>query len=260
MSITRSGVEGRPGGLCTVRLRVFRGRPGQRPRYDTFEVRVPKDAYVLDAVESVWREHDRTLIFRHACHHASCGTCGMRIDGRERLACIAPLRDYPERRPITVEPLRHFPLVADLVVDVSGMFARLERTGMPIVRADPAPVHRLPEGIERLTRFENCIECGLCVSACPIAGIDPAYMGPAALAAADRVLQEPRGAEPGCARELATRADGVWRCHNAYECSEVCPQEVDPAGAIRRLRSMTMGKSGPKVGSEREASSDAAGR
>lgn len=219
-----------------VQLRIFRGRPGEPARYDSFEVEVPARAYVIDAIEQVWRERDRTLVFRHACHHASCGSCGVRIDGREKLACITPVADYPEGRPITIEPLRHFPLVADLAVDVSGLFDRLARAQMSITRTHPEPAHRIPEGLSRLTRFENCIECGLCVSACPIAGIDPFYLGPAALAAAERTLAEPRGADTAEVWAYALGPEGVWRCHNAYECADVCPQQVDPAAAIRRIR------------------------
>lgn len=207
-----------------------------QPRYDVFEVEVPRSGYVLDAMEQVWREKDRTLIFRHACHHASCGSCGVRVNGREKLACIAPLADYPEGRPITVEPLRNFPLVADLLVDVSGLFDRLSEAQMKIIRTQPESKERLPEGLARLTRFEDCIECGLCVSACPIAGLDPFYVGPAALAAAERAVEEPRGADSDGVLEFALGREGVWRCHNAYECTAVCPQDVDPAAAIRRLR------------------------
>ena len=93
------------------------------------------------------------------------------------------------------------------------------------------------EGVDRLERYEDCIECGICVSACPIAGSDPRYVGPAALAAASR-------AACGRAARSATRPGpaavdsehGVWRCHVAYECTEACPSGVDPAGAIMRLR------------------------
>jgi succinate dehydrogenase / fumarate reductase iron-sulfur subunit len=89
--------------------------------------------------------------------------------------------------------------------------------------------------LEALERFEDCIECGLCLSACPVAG-DPRFLGPAALAAAERVLEEPRGAGPRAVLGLVDDAHGAWRCHTAFECSAVCPAGVDPGGAIMRLR------------------------
>jgi succinate dehydrogenase iron-sulfur subunit len=86
-----------------------------------------------------------------------------------------------------------------------------------------------------LERFEDCLECGLCLSACPVAG-DPRFLGPVALAAAERVLDEPRGADPRAVLGWVDDAHGAWRCHLAFECSAVCPAGVDPGGAIIRLR------------------------
>ena len=96
------------------------------------------------------------------------------------------------------------------------------------------PPGRVPAQLA--TRFESCIECGLCVSACPIAGSDPRYAGPAALAAAWRSLEEPRQSSRTDLITLVDAEKGVWRCHAAFECTEVCPSNVDPAGAIMSLR------------------------
>jgi succinate dehydrogenase / fumarate reductase iron-sulfur subunit len=93
-----------------------------------------------------------------------------------------------------------------------------------------------PEGVKAYTRFENCIECGLCLSACPISRTDRAYLGPAALAAAARVADEPRGQPLGPIFALAAEPDSVWRCRDAMQCTAVCPSAVDPAGALLRLR------------------------
>ncbi len=141
---------------------------------------------MLDAVERVWAFHDRTLTFRHACHHSTCGACGMRVNGVEKLTCITPVRSITHNNGIIkVEPLRNFPLVSDLVVDVSHFFQDLERTQTPQVvsnrqgKLDYESISNLEEDKERLV---DCIECGLCVSACPIALTDKSYLGPASLA------------------------------------------------------------------------------
>ena len=228
-----------------LKLKIHRWRPGDgAPHYDLFEVEVPDDAYVLDAIEKVWAEQDRTLAFRHACHHASCGSCGLRINGREKLPCITPVTDYRQGSTVQIDPLRHFPLVRDLVVDM-GPFARaMEAVRFSIVRQVGAGTHvpgsneppLLPDEAHEPSRFENCLECGLCVSACPVAGSSLQYLGPAALAAAERMLAEPRGAAPAAVWEAIDHDDGLWRCHGAFECSAACPSEVDPAAAIMRLR------------------------
>lgn len=217
----------------TALLRVFRWTPGDpAPHWDEFEVDAAPRTTVLDALLAVRRHHDPTLAFRHSCLHASCGTCGVLVNGRESLACVTPLA--PPGGEVTVEPLRNAPLMGDLVVDMGDFYERYERAGRPLIRASelPAPRPASPPA----TRLESCIECGLCVSACPVSGTDPAYLGPAALAAAWRAVEEPRGADPGAALALVDHEQGCWRCHVAFECSAACPAGVDPAGSIMRLR------------------------
>ncbi len=210
----------------TVWLRIQRdGR-----RFSEHHVVVPANSYVIDAIERVFALPGERLLWRHACHHASCGSCGLRINGVEKLPCITPLADYDLRKPLVLMPLSHLPRVGDLVVDFAPFFARMQAVGMPLLRQDEtAP----PEA--GLQRFESCIECGLCVSACP-AMRNPRFLGPAALAAAERLLEEPRGADVETVLRTVDHPDGIWACRSAHQCTAVCPMGVDPAGAIMRLR------------------------
>ena len=223
----------------TVLLKVFRYGPADAaPRYDEFRVPARPRTTVLDALLAARRHQDPSLTIRHSCLHGSCGTCGMRVNGREVLACVTRLDGLGE--PVVVEPLAGAVVAGDLVVDMEHVYRRLEPVGRPPVRtseragetngkAGTGPV------LEDLERFEDCIECGLCLSACPVAG-DPRFLGPAALAAAERVLEEPRGSDPKVVLGLVDDAHGAWRCHTAFECSAVCPAGVDPGEAIMRLR------------------------
>ena len=214
----------------TVTLEVFRYRPGDpAPRYERFRVPVRPRTTVLDALLAVRRLQDPGLAVRHSCLHGSCGTCGMRVNGREVLACVTRLEGLGDL--VVVEPLAGLPVQGDLVVDMEDLYRRLEPAARPLVRAS----ERAGPELEELERFEDCLECGLCLSACPVAG-DPRFLGPAALAAAERVLAEPRGADPNGVLGWVDDAHGAWRCHAAFECSEVCPAGVEPGGAIMRLR------------------------
>lgn len=221
----------------TVRVSVFRRKEGDDPaeqRYDTFDVAVGPRTMILDALVAIRRQQDATLAFRHSCFHASCGTCGMRVNGREGLACVTPVPDGDE---VVVEPLANIPIVSDLVVDMDVFYEEFDEAGRPLIRADDLiPECEPAEGIDQLERYEDCIECGICLSACPVAGSDPRYVGPAALAAAWRLVDEPRGRDPGPVLQLMDSEQAAWRCHLAWECSEACPSGVDPAGAIMRLR------------------------
>lgn len=202
----------------------------------------PERDTVLDAIERAWAEADRTIVFRHACHHASCGTCAVRVDGRERLPCITPLGEvWNGRSPLTIEPLRNTPLIGDLAVDPSPTIARLAALRLPYVRTVEASV-RLASGraededVDAAERFEDCIECLACVSACPVASGDPEYLGPAVLAAADRIAEEPRHEDVERVLDLVNGEHGVWQCRSVWACSAVCPSGVDPAGRIMKLR------------------------
>jgi succinate dehydrogenase/fumarate reductase iron-sulfur protein len=216
-----------------VRYRIARTTGnGSTTRHDTFTVEIRPDETVLDGIELVWARQDRTLAFRHACHHASCGSCGLRVNGVEKLPCVTPVQDVTaDGGTLTIEPLRSFPLLGDLVVDPALLFKRMQQVGMPVIR------HAEPLGkTGDFHRFENCIECGLCLSACPVMLASPHYLGPAALAAAERVVAEPRGADVPSLLRLLDGEHGVWQCHSAFECTEVCPSDVNPAGAIMALR------------------------
>lgn len=220
-----------------VQFKVLRYKQGQAaPTYQTFDVSVNEDTTVLVALQDIRRDQDPTLILRHSCHHASCGTCGMKINGQEQLACVVKVLEL-ETSTVVVEPLDNLPLISDLVVDMTGFYERYTTPEMVYLRGSEFMAEStLPEGIEQWLRFENCLECGCCVSSCPVAGSDPAYLGPAALAAAWRVVTEPRDSDPAAVLDWVDNEHGCWRCHVAFECSEVCPSDVDPAEAIMALR------------------------
>lgn len=231
----------------SLTLRILRSRPDAELHYDTFQVSVPDAANVLDAIEQAWAHQDRELMFRHACHHASCGTCAVRINGREKLPCIAPVSDYVGKT-LTIEPLRNFEIVGDLVVDMSGFFENQEASHFVITRPTEDELAGKPiahtQGLDSesapivpFNRFENCVECGICLSACPTMAGDYKFFGPAGLAAIKRQLDKTTDPiERNRLLDLADGEQGVWRCHSAWECTETCPQQVFPAEAIMALR------------------------
>lgn len=229
----------------TITLRVWRqqGPDASNGRFETFEVPAdPQRDSVLDVVERTWAEQDHTLVFRHACHHASCGTCTLLVDGRERLPCVTALHEvWDGHSPMTLEPLRNVPVVADLAVDPAAMMARVAGLPLPYVRAVEADV-RSASGVAddadvgSAERFEDCLECFACVSACPVASGDPDYLGPAVLAAADRAIEEPRYGDPARILDVVNTEHGIWQCRSIWSCSAVCPAGVDPAARIMSLR------------------------
>jgi len=219
-----------------VRLHVSRFKQGDaKARYQDYEVEIAPDTTVLDALTAIRRDQDPTLILRHSCFHASCGTCGMRVDDHEVLACVTKVSELGAT--VKVDPIANQRRVADLVTDMVDFYDRFRAIERPLIRSSDALAAAVePPGVEDYTRFESCIECGLCLSACPIEGSDARYLGPAALAAAERTAAEPRGQDAFSILRLVDDPQAAWRCHEAFECTEVCPSNVDPAGAIMRLR------------------------
>ncbi len=226
-----------------ITLKIYRQKGQEPPHYDTFELEVNPDEYVLDAIERVWAFRDRSLTFAHACHHSTCGACGMRVNDVEKLTCITPIRSVVANGGVLkVDPMRNFPVVSDLVVDLGSLYQRMDQVGhrsvLPLGE-EPAPhpaAAPAPEDLQAL-RLADCIECGLCISACPVATTTPAYLGPAVLAGAQQ-----HGLNGDLKLlELVDSDSGVWRCHSAFECTAVCPSNVDPARRIMDLRRQVIG-------------------
>jgi succinate dehydrogenase / fumarate reductase iron-sulfur subunit len=217
------------------RFKVFRfKRDGAGEHFDEFDVPFEPRMTVLEALLWIQHHRDRTLAFRHSCLHASCGTCGLLVDGREQLACVTSVADLGDQ--ITVEPLANIPVLTDLVPDLGEFYARFPGRH-PLLRASEfLPQADTPVGLDTYVRFEDCLECGLCLSACPVASTSQQYLGPAALTAAHRLLEEPRGANKPAVLDWVGRPEGVWRCHAAYECTEACPSNANPAERIMALR------------------------
>ncbi|MGD0038920.1 MAG: 2Fe-2S iron-sulfur cluster-binding protein [Candidatus Dormibacteria bacterium] len=237
-----------------VTLRVLRYKQnGQPPGWENFTVEVRPTEYVVDALERIWAAHDRSLVFRHACHHAACGACGVRINGREQLACITRIDALVgDGGMMAIEPLRRLPVVSDLVVDAAPFYRRMERIPFVVLRsADPITDEETgvaAVGSPPPQQFENCIECALCFSACPITGTNPDWVGPAALAAMGRMMEEPRpdlsprsGFEAGdrgggIAEHVREAGDEVFLCLLCRACEASCPTGVPITEGIHTLR------------------------
>ena len=138
-----------------VTFHISRQKSQQERHFDEFLLEVDPDEYVLDAIERVWAFHDRSLCFAHACHHSTCGACGMRVNGVEKLTCITPINSVTQNGgTVRVEPLRNFPVVSDLVVDMGGLFRKMEQVG-----------HRpvLPERIVGSNRMARVLQPSGCL-------------------------------------------------------------------------------------------------
>jgi fumarate reductase iron-sulfur subunit len=200
----------------TITLRVTRWRPDKNtpPGPQDYDVPLRKDWTVLDGLNHIKNEIDQTLAFRWSCRMGICGSCGMNVDGEPRLTCGAFLTDYAPG-PVMVEPLANFPIARDLIVDMSDFMEKLPRVKPWIIRDDDVTeidgeYLQTPEELDAYKQFSMCINCMLCYAACPIYGLDPDFIGPAAIALAERYDLDSRDSGPasGSTYSSSTKACG----------------------------------------------------
>jgi succinate dehydrogenase/fumarate reductase iron-sulfur protein len=164
----------------------------------------------------------------------------MTINGDPKLACATFLADYLPG-PVRVEPMRNFPVIRDLVVDISDFMAKLPRVKPWIIRDDERSMEdgeypQTPAELDEFKQFSMCINCMLCYAACPVYALDPDFLGPAAIALGQRYNLDSRDEGAADRRDVLAAADGAWACTLVGECSTACPKGVDPAGAIQRYK------------------------
>ena len=226
----------------TIRLRVSRYRPetDSAPHFEEYDVPLRKEWTVLDGLNHVKNEVDTTLSFRWSCRMGICGSCGMTVDGEPKLTCATFLHEYAPG-PIRVEPLRNFPVIRDLIVDIGDFMRKLVTEKPWIIRDEERPLsagefRQTPEEMEEYKQYSMCINCMLCYSACPIYGLDPKFLGPAAIALAQRYNLDNRDQGSGQRMDVLSEHEGIWGCTFVGECTKVCPKHVDPAGSIQRYK------------------------
>ncbi len=229
----------------TITLNVARYRPedDSEPTSQSYEVPYREDWVVLDALNYVKDQLDGSLTFRWSCRMGVCGSCGMMVNGTPKLTCGVPLSDYVSG-PIHIEPLQFFPIMRDLVVDISDFLQKLQKVQPWIVRDEEKPIAdgehlQTPAQLEAYKQFSMCINCMLCYAACPVVGLEPKFVGPAVIALAQRYNLDSRDQGAAGRMEALDEHEGMWGCTLVGECTEVCPKNVDPAGAIQLYKLAT---------------------
>jgi fumarate reductase iron-sulfur subunit len=223
-------------------MQVARYRPEEEraQTLEEYEVPCPKDWVVLDGLNYIKDRLDGSLSYRWSCRMGVCGSCGMTVNGEPKLTCETFLSEYGSG-PVRVEPLRNFPVIRDLVVEIGDFMRKLVMVKPWIIRDHEKPASegeylQTPDELDEFKQFSMCINCMLCYSACPIYGLEPAFIGPAAIALAQRYNLDSRDEGSRERMEILSQHDGIWGCTFVGECTQVCPKHVDPAGAIQRYK------------------------
>ena len=235
-----------------LKMEVMRYNPEQdaEPHFVTYDVPYDETTSLLDALGYIKDNLAADLSYRWSCRMAICGSCGMMVDRVPKLACktflrdyifpksylLSFLRDYPTG--MRVEALGNFPIERDLVVDMTHFIESLEAIKPYIIGNNRKPEDgtnlQTPAQMEKYHQFSGCINCGLCYAACPQFGLNPEFIGPAAITLAHRYNLDTRDHGQKERMPVLNSDNGVWTCTFVGYCSEVCPKHVDPAAAIQQ--------------------------
>jgi succinate dehydrogenase / fumarate reductase iron-sulfur subunit len=227
-----------------LKIRRFDPESGEPAYWQDFNVELEPERSVLDGILQVRGDQDGSLAIRCSCQAAICGSCGVKINGRSRLACNTLIGDAAaaaKNGAIVVEPMGNMPVLKDLIVDMDAVHWKKVQRVVPWLLPDGPPPDReyiVPaEAMIDITQSMACIHCGACVSACLSLEVDPEFVGPAALAKAYRFVGDPRdGQTEARLRDLAHDPHGIYDCTHCFQCVEVCPKDVAPMDQIMRLR------------------------
>ncbi len=213
--------------------------------FNTYRVPRAKLQTVLDLVTYVQRELDSELSYRFACRVGMCGTCAMTVNGVPRWTCRTQASVFANEPKIVIAPLRNFPVIKDLVVDMQPFFKKWHDGGGAFSPSRPNSAtfaEVKPDDKERIKVDEaiQCINCGICHATCDIVTWKPEYLGPAALNRAWSLVNDRRSEQTAGIMAALASDGGCLSCHTTRSCSRHCPKQLDPSASIAGLKSKAM--------------------
>ena len=228
--------------MSDITISIYRFDPENDKKPFMQDYIIDRDAgegtMLLGLMEAIKATQDATLSFRRSCREGICGSDGMNINGVNGLACITKVADLPNK--VVLRPLPGFPVVRDLVVDMTQFYRQYEKIKPFLQNDDPIPAtERLqsPEQRAKLDGLYECILCACCTSSCPSYWWNPdKFIGPAGLLTAYRFIADSRDTHTSERLEALKDPFSVFRCRSIMNCASVCPKGLNPTKAIAQLR------------------------
>jgi succinate dehydrogenase / fumarate reductase iron-sulfur subunit len=211
-------------------FRVWRGDSSGGEIQD-FDVEVNEGEVVLDIVHRLQATQTPDLACRWNCKAGKCGSCSMEINGKPKLSCMTRMSTFEESETVTITPLRTFPVIRDLVTDVSYNYAKARETPAfaPPAGVKPGEYRMQQIDVERSQEFRKCIECFLCQNTCHVVRDHdenkPAFAGPRSFIRAAELDMHPLDAKTD-RKEYAKEHQGLGYCNITKCCTEVCPEHI----------------------------------
>ncbi len=215
--------------MPSATFRVWRG-DANAGEFRDYETPISEGMVVLDAVHDIQATQAHDLACRWNCKAGKCGSCSAEINGMPRLMCMTRLNDLPLDRPVTIEPMKAFPILKDLITDVSWNFAvkkRIKRFNPRRPDAADGTWRMAQRDIDRVQEFRKCIECFLCQDVCHVLrdhNLHDRFIGPRFLVYAAALEMHPLDVEDRVT-ELR-EAHGIGFCNITKCCTKVCPENI----------------------------------
>lgn len=211
-----------------IKIKRYNQELIEKNSIDEFEV---SNTNLLKALIEIKQYNDSTLTFRCGCKSGVCGSCAVKVNGLEKLACRTKINQND-----LIEPLSNINIIKDLVIDVSHETFLLDKVKSYIDINSNKEINQ--EDIEKIDLQSNCILCNSCYSSCPIYSINKDFIGPFALTRALRYVDDKKLKDK---KEILNniQTNGIWDCTLCGACSLVCPQSIDPKADILKLQNIS---------------------
>ncbi len=212
-----------------INIKRFNKENSPQNTISNFEV---SNTNLLKALIEIKTEVDNSLTFRCACKSGVCGSCAVRVNGVEKLACKTFVNDND-----LIEPIKNSRIIKDLVVDVSHETLLIYRTKSYIEEVEDYKVTQ--KDIKSIDTQSNCILCNACYSSCPVYEVNKEFLGPFALTRALRYINDKKTTYKTDILN-SIQSNGIWDCTLCSACTIVCPQDIDPKADIMQLQNISV--------------------
>ena len=230
-----------------MEFQVYRFNPDSddQPYMQSFHIETRRGMMLRDVLLAI-KAQDESFAFRHSCGEGVCGSDGVNVNGRNRLACITSVSDYP-KGPVQIRPFPGRPVIRDLVVDMNAFYFQYQAVKPWLERYEPVPeqeYRQTPVQRAKLDGLWECILCGCCSTACPSFWWNPdKFLGPQALLTAWRFLADSRDQAQEQRLDELDDAYRLFRCHTIMNCVEACPKGLNPTQAIGQIKNLMLKRS-----------------
>ncbi len=229
--------------MAIFKIKRFNPEKQPDPYFEEFEMDVSDGITVLDCLNEIKWTQDGSLTFRMSCRSAICGSCAVRVNGRALLACQRHASDLLRDNMVVIEPLGNMKVIKDLVTDFKQFWEKVEKV-KPYLQPDKheEPKERLqsPEQFKLIDDAGTCIMCGACYSDCNTLEVDDNFLGPAALAKAQRFVSDSRDTKTLERVKALSEPGGIWDCTHCGECVERCPKPAEPFYRIKEIMTVAL--------------------